>query len=108
MVVVTNDKHHLRAHGIDHIYEVCLPSQKLAVEMFCRSAFNENSPPEGFEVLVAEITRLAGRLPLGLSVLGSSLRGMDKEYWVDLLPTLQTGIDGKIGENIESQLRWIK
>ncbi|KAL0792995.1 hypothetical protein Bca101_064372 [Brassica carinata] len=101
IIVVTNDKHFLRGHGIDHVYEVCLPSEDLAVEMLCRYAFRENSPPEGFEELVAEVADHVGRLPLGLSVLGSSLRGRDKEYWVDLLPTLQTGIDGKIERTLK-------
>ncbi|KAL0792973.1 hypothetical protein Bca101_064350 [Brassica carinata] len=96
IIVVTNDKHFLRAHGIDHIYEVCLPSEDLAVEMLCRSAFRENSPPKGFEELVDEITRLAGSLPLGLTVLGSTLRGREKEYWTDLLPRLRNGIGGRI------------
>ncbi|CAN7043733.1 unnamed protein product, partial [Brassica rapa subsp. trilocularis] len=101
IIVVTNDKHFLRAHGIDHIYEVCLPSEDLAREMLCRSAFRENSPPEGFEELVVEITRLAGSLPLALNVLGSSLRGRDMDYWIDLLPRLQNGIDGKIEKTLK-------
>ncbi|XP_033141416.1 protein VARIATION IN COMPOUND TRIGGERED ROOT growth response isoform X2 [Brassica rapa] len=95
IIVVTNDKHFLRAHGIEHIYEVCLPSEDVAREILCRSAFREKSPPEGFEELVYEITRLVGS-PLGLTVLGSSLRGRDNEYWMDSLSMLQTGKNGKI------------
>lgn len=99
--MVTNDKHFLRAHGIDHIYEVCLPSEDLAVEMLCRSAFRKNAAPEGFEELVIKVARLAGSLPLALNVLGSSLRGRDMEYWIDLLPRLQNGtVDGKIEKTL--------
>ena len=100
IIVVTNDKHFLRAHGIEHIYEVCLPSEHIAIEMLCQSAFRKKSPPEGFDELVVEITRLVGSLPLGLTVLGSSLRGRDMEYWIDLLPRLQNGIDGKIEKTL--------
>ncbi|XP_048632242.1 protein VARIATION IN COMPOUND TRIGGERED ROOT growth response-like [Brassica napus] len=100
IVVVTNDKQYLRAHGINHIYKVCLPTKKLAVEMLCRSAFRKKAAPEGFEELVAKVTGLAGSLPLGLNVLGSSLRGRDKEYWMDLLPRLQNGLDGKIEKTL--------
>ncbi|CAN7043739.1 unnamed protein product, partial [Brassica rapa subsp. trilocularis] len=100
IILVTNDKHFLRAHGIDHIYEVYLPSEKLAVEMLCRSAFRKNAAPEGFIGLAVEVTRLAGSLPLALSVLGSSLRGRDKEYWMDLLSRLQNGIEGKIEKTL--------
>ncbi|KAF8093454.1 hypothetical protein N665_0383s0082 [Sinapis alba] len=100
IIVVTNDKHFVRAHGIDHIYKVCLPSEKLALEMLCQYAFKKKSPPEGFNELAVKVTRLAGSLPLGLSVLGSFLRGRDKEYWTDLLPRLQNGIDGKIEKTL--------
>ena len=72
IIVVTNDKHFLRAHGIEHVYEVCLPSEDVAVEMLCQSAFRKNAAPEGFKELVVKVARLAGRLPLGLNVLGSS------------------------------------
>ncbi|CAG7882112.1 unnamed protein product, partial [Brassica rapa] len=100
IVVVTNDKQYLRAHGINHIYEVCLPTENLAVEMLCRSAFRKNAAPEGFEELVAKVTGLAGSLPLGLNVLGSYLRGRDKEYWMDLLPRLRNCLDGKIEKTL--------
>ncbi|ESQ44765.1 hypothetical protein EUTSA_v10003136mg [Eutrema salsugineum] len=100
IIVVTNDKHFLRAHGIDCHYEVCLPSEDLAQDMLCQYAFRKKSPPEGFEKLVVEVARHAGCLPLGLNVLGSSLRGRDKEYWMDMLPRLQNGIDEKIEKTL--------
>ncbi|RID75885.1 hypothetical protein BRARA_B02901 [Brassica rapa] len=93
IIVVTNDKHYLRANGIDHIYEVCLPSEHIAIEMLCQYAFKEKSPPEGFEELVDEKTRLAGSLPLGLSVLGSSLRDGKIEK------TLRISYDGLSSED---------
>ncbi|CAF1734632.1 unnamed protein product [Brassica napus] len=100
IIVVTKDRHFLRAHGIDHIYEVCLPSEERALEILCRSAFRQNSPREGFEKLAVEVTRHAGSLPLGLTVLGSTLRGRDKAYWMDILPTLQSGVDEKIEKTL--------
>ncbi|XP_013628000.1 PREDICTED: disease resistance protein RPS6-like isoform X1 [Brassica oleracea var. oleracea] len=100
IIVVTKDKHLLRAHGIDHIYEVSLPSYKLAVEMFCRYAFRKSSPPDGFAKLASEVVLRAGSLPLGLNVLGSSLRGRDVEDWPDMLPRLRNGLDGKIGRTL--------
>ncbi|KAH0899158.1 hypothetical protein HID58_048726, partial [Brassica napus] len=51
IIVVTNDRHFLRAHGIEHVYEVCLPSEDVAVEMLCQSAFRKNAAPEGFKEL---------------------------------------------------------
>ncbi|KAG2302182.1 hypothetical protein Bca52824_030833 [Brassica carinata] len=96
IIVVTKDKHFLRAHGIDHIYEVCFPSEDLALQMFCRSAFRKNSPPDGFKKLASEVVLHAGSLPLGLDVLGSNFRGRDKDDWLDMMPRLQNNLDGKI------------
>ncbi|CAA7014455.1 unnamed protein product [Microthlaspi erraticum] len=96
IVVITKDKHFLRAHGIDHIYEVCLPSEELALGMFCRSAFKKNSPPDGMMELASEVALLAGNLPLGLKVLGSYLRGKDKEDWMDMMSSLRDRLNGKI------------
>ncbi|CAL9241626.1 unnamed protein product [Arabidopsis halleri] len=92
----------LRAHGVDSIYEVGLPSEELALKMLCRSAFRQNSPPEGFEKLAIEVVQNAGSLPLGLNVLGSYLRRRDKEYWMDMLPRLE---NGRLDDTIEKILR---
>ncbi|XP_010494828.1 PREDICTED: disease resistance protein RPS6-like [Camelina sativa] len=100
IILVTKDKHFLRAHGIDHIYEVCLPSQKLALEMFSRYAFRQNFPPDGLIELASEVALCAGNLPLGLKVLGSYLRGRDKEDLMDMLPRLRNGLDGKIEKTL--------
>ncbi|XP_010496021.1 PREDICTED: protein VARIATION IN COMPOUND TRIGGERED ROOT growth response-like [Camelina sativa] len=100
IIVATNDKHLLMAHRIDQIYEVHLPSEGHAHQMFCQSAFRKDSPPEGFGKLVVKVARQAGKLPLGLNVLGSYLRGRDKDYWMDMLPRLQSNLDGKIEKTL--------
>ncbi|KAG2301382.1 hypothetical protein Bca52824_030033 [Brassica carinata] len=96
IVVITQDKRLLESQGIKLIYEVELPSCDLAMQMFCRSAFGENSPPYGFEELAEEVALHSSNLPLGLSVLGSSLKGMNKGKWVEMLPRLLNSLDGKI------------
>ena len=96
IIVITKDKHFLRAHGINHIYEVCLPSEELALEMFCRSAFRKNYPPDGLMELASEVALRAGKLPLGLKVLGSYLRSRGKEDWMDMLHGLRTRLNGRI------------
>ncbi|CAA7054371.1 unnamed protein product [Microthlaspi erraticum] len=101
IIAVTKDKHLLRAHGITCIYKVGLPSEKQALQMFCRFAFRQDSPPDGFLGLASEVVKRAGGLPLGLNVLGSYLRGRNKEDWMDMMPRLRTRLDG----NIERALR---
>ncbi|XP_020877447.1 disease resistance protein RPS6 isoform X2 [Arabidopsis lyrata subsp. lyrata] len=100
IIVITKDKHLLRAYGIDNIYEVLLPSKDLAIKMFCRSAFRQNSPPNGFIELSYEVVQRAGSLPLGLNILGSYLRGRNKEIWMEMMPGFRNKLDGKIEKTL--------
>ncbi|XP_019086569.1 PREDICTED: disease resistance protein RPP4-like [Camelina sativa] len=100
VIVITQDRRILEAHNIELIHEVEFPSELLALEIFCRSAFAQDSPPDGFVELAVEVAELAGNLPLGLSVLGSSLKGRDKDEWMMMLPLLRNGLDGKIEKTL--------
>nr|VDD39662.1 unnamed protein product [Brassica oleracea] len=51
---------------------------------------SDDSPKDGYKDLTKEIIGLAGNLPLGLRVLGSYLRPMSPEEWMQALPTLRT------------------
>ncbi|XP_010441577.1 PREDICTED: disease resistance protein RPS6-like [Camelina sativa] len=70
------------------------------IEMFCRDAFRQNFPPDGLMKLASEVALCAGNLPLGLKVLGSYLRGRDKEDLMDMLPRLRNGLDGKVEKTL--------
>ncbi|CAA7033159.1 unnamed protein product [Microthlaspi erraticum] len=100
IIVVTNDNHLLMAHEINCIYKVSLPSQTDALEMFCQYAFKQDSPPDGLMKFASEVVQLAGSLPLGLSVLGSSFRGRKKEDCLNMLPRFRRSLDGKIEETL--------
>uniref|UniRef100_M4F5R1 ADP-ribosyl cyclase/cyclic ADP-ribose hydrolase n=1 Tax=Brassica campestris TaxID=3711 RepID=M4F5R1_BRACM len=96
IIVTTQDRKILKAHGITHIYKVDFPSNREAIQMFCMYAFGQKSPEDGFENLVREVTTLAGNLPLGLRVMGSYFRGMSKQEWENELPGLRMCLDGEI------------
>ncbi|RID64532.1 hypothetical protein BRARA_E03461 [Brassica rapa] len=98
IIITTKDKKLLVAHEINHIYQVGFPSTSKALEILCLSAFRQNSPSSGFEDMAIEVTRLAGRLPLGLRVFGAYLRGMSRDQWIHALPRLRTSLDGEIGK----------
>ncbi|KAL1224708.1 Disease resistance protein RPS6 [Cardamine amara subsp. amara] len=100
IIVITKDRHLLTGHGINDIYEICLPSEQLALEMFCQYAFKQNSPPKDFENLAFEVVSHAGSLPLSLNVLGSSLRGRGNTYWMEIMPRLRNSLDGKIEKTL--------
>ncbi|EOA29165.1 hypothetical protein CARUB_v10025432mg [Capsella rubella] len=100
VIVITQDRRILEAHKIKLIHEVEFPSELLALKIFCRSAFAQDFPPDGFMDVAVEVAELAGSLPLGLSVLGSSLKGRDKDEWMKMLPMLRNGLDGKIEKTL--------
>ncbi|XP_010449699.1 PREDICTED: protein SUPPRESSOR OF npr1-1, CONSTITUTIVE 1 isoform X2 [Camelina sativa] len=101
VIVITQDRRILEAHKIELIHEVEFPSELLALKIFCRSAFAQDTPPDGFMELAVEVAKLAGNLPLGLSVMGSSLRGMNKDQWMMMLPMLRNDLDGKIEKTLK-------
>ncbi|XP_013627300.1 PREDICTED: disease resistance protein TAO1-like [Brassica oleracea var. oleracea] len=98
IIITTNDKKLLKAHGINHVN---FPCSSEALEIFCLSAFDQKSPYVGFEELAKEITGFAGNLPLGLNVYGSYLRGMSKGEWIHAFPRLRTSLH----TNIEKVIR---
>nr|AXU93641.1 RPP4/RPP5-like protein [Arabidopsis thaliana] len=100
IIVITQDRQLLKAHEIDLVYEVKLPSQDLGLQMISQYAFGKDSPPDDFKALAFEVAELAGSLPLGLSVLGSSLKGRSKEEWVKMMPRLRNDSDDKIEETL--------
>ncbi|ESQ29503.1 hypothetical protein EUTSA_v10023827mg, partial [Eutrema salsugineum] len=73
------------------IYEMRFPTKSEALQIFCRYAFSQKSPRDGFHELSWEISGLAGKLPLGLKVM-----------WVDALPRLRSSLHS----GIESTLRF--
>ena len=96
IIVTTQDRRILKAHPINHIYEVGFPHDDDALEIFCMNAYGQKSPYDGFWSLAREVTRLAGKLPLGLSVMGSYFKGLPKEEWEHELLRLRTRLDGEI------------
>ncbi|CAF1712705.1 BnaC03g69970D [Brassica napus] len=101
IIVVTNDRRVLEAHGIGFRYEVDLPSPEDALQIFCQAAFKQNSPPDGLKEFASEVVELAGRHPLGLNTLGLTLRGLSKEDCLKKLPSFRTSLNGGIEKTLK-------
>ncbi|KAG7650473.1 Winged helix DNA-binding domain superfamily [Arabidopsis thaliana x Arabidopsis arenosa] len=98
IVVTTENKELLQQHGIDDIYQVGFPSYEQALEILCIYAFRKSYPQKGFQWLALRVTQLCGKLPLGLRMVGSSLRGKNEEGWEEVICSLENNIDRDIEE----------
>ncbi|KAL1215949.1 Disease resistance protein RML1B [Cardamine amara subsp. amara] len=93
IVVTTENQELLQQHGIDKTYHVEFPSHKEALKILCTYAFRQTSPRHGFKGLAESVTELCGNLPLGLRVVGSSLRGKNEKEWEKVIRRLDTILD---------------
>lgn len=96
IIVTTEDKKILKAHWVDDIYHVDYPSEEEALEILRLYAFKPNSLWDGFDQLAKKLTNLCGNLPLGLRVVGSSLRGENRNEWEGQVSRLEYSLDRKI------------
>lgn len=99
IIVITEDKKILKAHWVDNIYHVDYPSEEEALEILRLYACKPNSLWDGFGELAKKIINLCGNLPLGLRVVGSSLRGENRHEWEGQVSRLEYSLDRKI-ENV--------
>uniref|UniRef100_A0A1J3DVQ9 Putative disease resistance protein n=1 Tax=Noccaea caerulescens TaxID=107243 RepID=A0A1J3DVQ9_NOCCA len=96
IIVTTEDQDLLEKHGINNTYHVEFPNEEEARKIFCRYAFNQSSALEGFENLVERVRKLCSDLPMGLCVMGSSLRMKKGEDWEYILHRLETSLNPKV------------
>nr|VDC59554.1 unnamed protein product [Brassica rapa] len=104
IIITTENKEILQQHGIKNMYRVGLPSDEQALKILCRYAFGNNSHNQGFETLVPRVTKLCDKLPLGLSVVGSSLRGKEADEWEEVLSSLETNLDRDSGTILDRDI----
>ncbi|XP_023633943.1 probable disease resistance protein RPP1 [Capsella rubella] len=96
IIIITEDLRVLKALKINHFYTVSFPTSDEAFQIFCMHAFGHKHPDDGFDELARKVSCLAGELPLGLKILGSTLKGRPKAEWERTLPMLKTNLNGEI------------
>ncbi|KAG2285828.1 hypothetical protein Bca52824_045432 [Brassica carinata] len=92
IIVTTEDQEILEQHGISNTYHVDFPTREEARQIFSRFAFRQSYPPYNFGRLVERVTKLCSNLPLGLRVMGSSLRGKKENEWEVILNRLENSL----------------
>nr|QOE89079.1 DM10 [Arabidopsis thaliana] len=96
IIVTTEDQELLEQHDINNKYHVDFPTREEACKIFCTYAFRRSFAPYGFEKLAERVTWLCSNLPLGLRVMGSTLRGKKEDDWEGILRRLENSLDRKI------------
>ncbi|KAF3524368.1 hypothetical protein F2Q69_00050491 [Brassica cretica] len=89
VIFITQEKSLLDEVGVEHVYELQSLRYDEALQLFCRSAFNQQHPPTSFESLALRAVQIACFLPLTLKILGSSLHGKDERTWEEELQKLE-------------------
>ncbi|KAK4802050.1 hypothetical protein SAY86_000253 [Trapa natans] len=103
IIVTTRDKDILRrCSGVtrDQInpFEMNCLGSKDALRLFCKNAFDRDTPPDDFESLSDEVVAITGRLPLSLIVMGSFLRGQNNEIWEEAIKRSKEILDKDVKE----------
>ncbi|KAJ0256386.1 ADP-ribosyl cyclase/cyclic ADP-ribose hydrolase [Hirschfeldia incana] len=89
VIFITQERSLLDDVGVEHVYELQSLKYDEALQLFCRSAFNQQHPPTSFESLALRAVQVASFLPLSLQILGSSLHGKDERAWEEELQKLE-------------------
>nr|XP_023917798.1 TMV resistance protein N-like [Quercus suber] len=91
IIITTRDKRLLIQHDVatTKTYEIEGLNNDEALQLFCRKAFKQDYPLEGYEELSKKVINYANGLPLALEVLGSFLLRRSVDEWESALGSLE-------------------
>ncbi|KAJ9554589.1 hypothetical protein OSB04_018634 [Centaurea solstitialis] len=101
IIITTRDEHLLKAHKVNHIYNISLLDANEGMKLFRKRAPQDGRPLEEYEILSKEVVSYAGGLPLALKVLGSFLCDKDMSAWRSALARLKEIPDSGIMEKLK-------
>ncbi|KAL7582312.1 hypothetical protein Lser_V15G45026 [Lactuca serriola] len=90
IIITTRDEQVLVAKKVKWIHNVNLLSDKEAICLFSRYAFEREIPNHGYEELSGQVVSYAAGLPLTITILGSLLCGKNESEWIDTLERLNS------------------
>ncbi|XP_027906300.1 protein SUPPRESSOR OF npr1-1, CONSTITUTIVE 1-like isoform X3 [Vigna unguiculata] len=89
IIITTRDRHLLRKHQVDFVFEMNLLNENESLELLSWHAFREAKPKEEYHDLAKAIVTHCGGLPLALEVIGSTLFESTEEEWQTVLFELE-------------------
>ncbi|KAF8016472.1 hypothetical protein BT93_H1862 [Corymbia citriodora subsp. variegata] len=110
IIVTTRNEHVLNSYEGDskHVHEVKVLKDDEAMELFRKYAFPKNQEIEIPSDLINSVVHYAGGLPLGLKVLGSSLRGRGEQEWEETRQALAEGSKEEINDVLKVSYSGLK
>ncbi|XP_027359978.1 TMV resistance protein N-like [Abrus precatorius] len=89
IIITTRDKHLLRVHDVERIYEVEGLNHKEALELFIWSAFKRKDVKPTYVDISERVIMYSNGLPLSLEIIGSDLYGKTVSEWKSALDTYE-------------------
>ncbi|XP_028807458.1 TMV resistance protein N-like [Neltuma alba] len=91
VIITSRDKHVLISGGAHEVHEVKELNKEESLQLFCRHAFKQGHPKQGYEKLSMQVIEYAKGLPLASKVLGSYLNSRNTKAWESALKKLRNG-----------------
>ncbi|KAL3746371.1 hypothetical protein ACJRO7_015344 [Eucalyptus globulus] len=82
-------------------YEIPKMDDAVALQLFCRHAFDRDFPLNDYRKLSNEIVSTTGQLPLAIEVIGSLLKGQGKEFWQGMLINLRNAPNREVRKKLQ-------
>ncbi|KAJ9675897.1 hypothetical protein PVL29_024728 [Vitis rotundifolia] len=102
IIITTRNKHLLRAHGVNKLYEPSGLTNEDAIQLFSWNAFKTNRPiPKTCALLSRRVVVYARGLPLALKVFGSFLFGKTNAQWESALAKLKEKPNNEVQDVLE-------
>uniref|UniRef100_A0A2N9G555 ADP-ribosyl cyclase/cyclic ADP-ribose hydrolase n=1 Tax=Fagus sylvatica TaxID=28930 RepID=A0A2N9G555_FAGSY len=96
IIITTRNKHLLKTHQVDDIYEAKGLNNDEALDLFNSKAFGTDHPAEYYLELSKEFVLYASGLPLAIEVMGSFLLGKSINEWKNALGRLKEFPERKV------------
>ncbi|KAL2334994.1 hypothetical protein Fmac_016207 [Flemingia macrophylla] len=101
IIITTRDRHLLKCHGVERVYEVNVMNEKEAAELLSWYAFRTEKVDPCYQNILNRVVAYTFGLPLALEIIGSSLCAKKIEEWESALYQYQRIPDKDIFDRLK-------